>query len=154
MLNELIEKYGYAVQIVEPDPEEADRYFAYTIGLFEKYEHPEMFVFAFGSDNAKNISQSCGSYVKEGNVIYPNEINNDLANLASYARPIHPSNFEEFLGIGMEYYGHKNFPALQLFWPNKDGLFPWDEQYTYTASVEPQPKLYLPENELEIQNLY
>lgn len=40
-----------------------------------------------------------------------------------------------FRAIG--FYGGKDFPTLPLVWPDKTGLFPWDDNGTLDAAIQP-----------------
>ena len=45
--------------------------------------------------------------------------------------PISISQYKEYLGYAIWFYRSlkEPFPALQLVWPDKSGVFPWEEGY-------------------------
>jgi hypothetical protein len=55
-------------------------------------------------------------------------------------RGVSAAFYGEYLGQAVRYYGGKEFPALQCFWPDRNGRFPWQPGYSY-GPEEPQPQL-------------
>ena len=41
-------------------------------------------------------------------------------------KPIRKERFGEYLGSAVRHYGHEEFGAYVLFWPDKDNQFVWD----------------------------
>ena len=56
-------------------------------------------------------------------------------------RPVAARWYEPFLGYARWFYGGDGFTAWQLFWPEDDGVMPWDEGASEWLR-ENQPRLY------------
>lgn len=48
--------------------------------------------------------------------------------------------YDEYLGQAIRYYGGTAFPALQCFWPDVEGRFPWQPGTRFGVD-RPQPQL-------------
>ena len=52
-------------------------------------------------------------------------------------------HYREYLGTASWYYKNANYPALQCIWPDRQGRFPWDDDFPATLRAI-QPILNLP----------
>ncbi|MEV5078760.1 DUF4262 domain-containing protein [Streptomyces sp. NPDC056159] len=52
----------------------------------------------------------------------------------------------DFFGAGIDYYQAPPLPVMQLFWPDKEGRFPWDGQAEEYCRAS-QPLLWIPKDE-------
>jgi hypothetical protein len=104
--------------------------FAYTIGLFHNYKHPEIILFGLPIEIALTLLNDVGDRVKRGEVIQPNAVYTDLVQKYPVIfKPISSNDRdtrEELLGIAVRFYGHVNFPVLQFIWTDSKGKFPWE----------------------------
>ena len=112
---------------------EADNYlpgFAYSIGLFEKFNHPEIICFGINTEvMAKIINQAC-DLIKEGEVLKTDKIYDEfLNNYPIQFIEVNKAFYANYLGYGSWYYGDFDFPVLQLIWTDKQSNFPWEEDF-------------------------
>lgn len=104
--------------------------FAYSIGLFESFGHPE--IICFGMDlsmMAELINDACDS-IKQGNTFgtyipYPDFLEGVDVKFVT----VDQSFYGDYFNFAINYYGDENFPAMQMVWPDKENKFPWEENF-------------------------
>ena len=135
-----IEKYGwYVIEVMEEGDFPA---FAYTIGLFQQFTHPEGIVVGLPLD-------TLGQEMNEGRSYWPSVLPSDFLNEAEYSFGIvHPAQYEEYFGQAIRCYEHSTFPALQRYWPDKQGWYPSNPHFDPILHTR-QPDLSLPLNSME-----
>lgn len=105
--------------------------FAYTIGLWQSYRHPELMIVAPGEDPsgfAPNL-EALAKRVAAGEVIRPNvPIKGAFNNFSGVAREIRKDWYPSFLGGAGKVYNSFDFPALQVYFPDHQGHYPWESQ--------------------------
>jgi hypothetical protein len=119
-----IEQYGLSIVIIE-----ATNYlpsFAYSIGLWETYKHPEIICFGFSTKTLHILINDVSEVIKRGSRIMPGEAyDNFLQGGNTFFVMVNPSYLPNYFGAAIEYYGSKNFEALQFVWPDRKNKFPW-----------------------------
>ena len=120
-----IQKFGWSVIGV---PLRRQNGFAYTIGLWEKYQHPEIFIFGLPIDMAHFILNDLGMQIKKKGVKYELEQNYNevIVNYPVQFKQINSVNYDLYLGIAVRYYGDSDFLAHQMFWTDINSKFPWE----------------------------
>ena len=129
-----IEKYGLSVIVVE-----ATDYlpsFAYSIGLWKKHGHPEIISFGFTPETLHAIINNAADIVKAGEKI---EVTKGYDNIFEKGNAqfvmVDPLNIGDYFGYAIDFYGTRDFPAMQLVWQDRQGKFPWEngfeEEFTY-----------------------
>jgi hypothetical protein len=123
-----IERYGWHVVIV---PEDEDGYgFAYTAGLTYSYGHAEVIVFGLPEDVMHAVLNDIGDRAKSGKPCEANTYVDGL--LEGYDCGfviVHKTQYREYLGQCRWLYGGNEFNALQCVWPDRNGQFPWDDNF-------------------------
>lgn len=123
-----VEEHGWSVALFEKGT--ATPSFAYTIGLWKTFNHPEVIAFGLPINLLHTILNDVGELVKEGKKLSLNIDNNDiLINLPIQLRQVDASNISDYFGFAQWFNDYETFPALQLFWPDKAGKFPWESAY-------------------------
>jgi hypothetical protein len=99
---------------------------AFTIGLFHTWKHPELIVFGLKGNVAHEILTIVARGLAEGhrmNLSLPTE---DLLHDGSCVFVEAPkSQYREHVGFARWYYQGDGFPLFQVIWPSRDGHFPW-----------------------------
>jgi uncharacterized protein DUF4262 len=130
---DLVARHGHAVMRVSDavDQPTGEPGFAYSTGAYESYGAPELILFGLDGDTGAGI------------------INDFMADYTSGRRfacgaPEHDLIAGEWPVVFLEtswelgrsyaawtdwYYERQPFPLWQLFWPAKNGSFPWDAAY-------------------------
>lgn len=125
--NSDIDKFGFSVIMLE----ETDYLpsFAYSIGLWKTYKHPEIIVFGLPINTLHTIVNEIGNFVQSGNVIQPNELyNNFLENGGNYFLQVDNRSLNDYVGFALDYY-NSEFPVLEFIWSDKNRKFPWEEKF-------------------------
>ncbi len=129
-----IEKYGWVALIVE-----ATDYlpsFAYTVGLWKNYNHPELIAFGFTRKTLQAILNIGGELVKDGQILqtgcsYANFFNGGLVQFIKADQ----RNLKDYLGYAIWFNQTQEFSALQLVWTDRNGKYPWEtgfeEEFIY-----------------------
>lgn len=125
---DLIAEHGWAV-IRVPEDEEGPG-FAYSIGLTERFGHPEIAISGLPGDLLHRLVNDAAALIAGGERWAAGTRTDAL--LEGYActvRAVVPPNVHTFLGAAVRYYGDEAFGAVQVFWPDRDGRYPWETEY-------------------------
>jgi hypothetical protein len=131
-----------------PEDEEGPG-FAYSIGLHDTFNAPELIVFGLKHKVMHNMIWQVIHQMREGRKIEDRaEFSELIADFSCIIRPVHPSWHKEYFGYALWYYRFRKklpeFKAFQIFWPGKlDGLFPWEDGANDLV-MWGQPLLYIP----------
>lgn len=140
---EIVRQHGwFAAEINDADPP-----FAYTIGLIHTCNHPEFIVFGIDADNSYALYKGLFRDTKEGKSfaepgIYTVELGGDQHRIG--IRRVHRTQHPLYLGFAMGFLTNigriGELEALQVFWPDQDGKFPF-EAGCDAAVAHLQPRL-------------
>lgn len=123
-----IEKYGLSVILIE-----ASEYlpsFAYSIGLWDKFNHPEIICFGLRIQTLHSIINDVADLVKDGQKIETNKTYyNIFENSKAEFVQIDNRNLSDYFGTAIDFYNSNNFPALQLVWTDRNDKFPWETNF-------------------------
>jgi hypothetical protein len=134
-----IERHGWHVVIVPPDTDSPG--WAHSIGLFERYAHPELLVFGSEPQQLAALVNALGARVRAGRRFAAGEDARDILDAFPFAfRPVAARWTGVFLGNAAWHYRREDFPVLQGFWPDRAARFPWDAGCAAEAAAE-QPLL-------------
>ncbi len=105
--------------------------FAYTIGLWETYKHPELIMFALKTEVLGVILNGIREEIAHGKTYLANEKYLGLIEgFEVLMLPVQKENYQDYLGYAGWYYGYTwDFPVLQVLFPDKSNRWPWDEQF-------------------------
>ncbi len=149
---DVVRQYGwYAASISDHQPP-----FLYSIGLMQTLNHPEFIMFGLEADNAHTLFSALVRDIRAGRSfnwpeVYTVSIGEDEHKVGF--RPVHQSQHELYLGFAMGYYRHigrmGELEALQVFWPDSNGKFPFDVGCgSDVYSIQPRLDLGLTPREL------
>jgi Domain of unknown function (DUF4262) len=139
-----IQTYGWHVTKFFGTGVEAGPEWAFSIGLFHSYCHPEVIIFGLKLDICIALVHEIGGHIKTGKEYdVEGEYGDILRDPYKCAfRFVQPYHDRDYLGYGCWFYQSDPFPTLQCFWPDKTGRFPWDEGCVSTVR-DAQPLLYV-----------
>ena len=130
---------GWAVFQVEED--EFSPGFAFSVGLFESYRHPEIMLFGLPSSMMQQIINNVAQRVKEGASFQPGSSYADIfAGYKCAFREVSAERGAGYLEAASAFYGARQFPVLQCVWPDRSQRFPWQEGFD-PALAHHQPLL-------------
>lgn len=139
---EVVREHGwYAASVFDHVPP-----FLYSIGLMQTYDHPELIMFGLDADNAHVLFTGMIRDIRAGH---------SFAQSGTYTvaladehqvgiRRVHPSQHPLYLGFAMGYCRYLGrageLEAVQAFWPDTRGKFPFDVGCHYEV-FRLQPRL-------------
>ena len=128
-LDQLVAQKMWMVTAVAPalgDPP-PHHIFAYTTGLTELFGHPEVFVCGLNGSTAHALLNNVGIAITKGARLLDGR---ESFEVISGTSPV------KFLDLPLEAVGEDGgacnarygdtYDAVQMFWPDPNGLFPWD----------------------------
>jgi hypothetical protein len=123
-----VDEHGWHVIIVKE--QEGTPGWAFSIGLYYKYQHPEVVVFGLPGELMHRVVNFIGSDVK-GKATF--EAGKEYAELLEGVRctfkPVARKWYRPFLGYARWFYQGSAFPVLQCIWPDKQQRYPWGEGF-------------------------
>jgi Domain of unknown function (DUF4262) len=149
---ERVAKLGWTATVVIGDEEHPS--FVYTTGLVATFEHPEVIIFGLEQRLAYDILALVVSDIRAGKRYCSPALYADLLTVPMALRPVHPTQHIFYFGDTLGFYRQQgrpgDFTAVQLFWSDERGLFPFDSACA-PAVVDAQPRLYIARTPREIQ---
>lgn len=126
---DLIQKHGHAIQYVAPtknDPPGTPS-FGYTVGLTND-DLPEILVYGIPPEIAQPLLNHLARDARErGGLPLNQDLDDYLQGFPVRLQPIPARNIQaEHFGVGLAFFPHLN--AVQLVWPDQDGVWPWSPQ--------------------------
>jgi Domain of unknown function (DUF4262) len=126
-LVETVREHGWsALRVVGGGPE-----FAYTVGLWHTFRRPEIVMFGLGGEGMQIWLNTCVNLYTDGDwpadgEPFPGVIDGHTTQL----RDVHESWRDALFGAAHRFYRGQPVPVRQLVWPDRDGLWPWNESAT------------------------
>jgi hypothetical protein len=122
-----VREYGCHILRIAGDDQTPD--YAFSIGLYVNYDHPELVIFGLSSDASKSIINDIRDRAKAGQKFADGDICDDVlvgANVSFARVPLQA--YDTYLGTAIWFYSKspRPFPCLQIVWPDREGRFPWD----------------------------
>lgn len=100
--------------------------YAFTVGLFQSYGHPELIVFGLPREVAGEMLAICAHAALSGSPIDLTHPTDALLESGSCEfAEVPASAYRQYVGYALWYYEKQPFPLYQIAWPSRDGLFPW-----------------------------
>src|SRR5262245_41703444 len=134
-----IARHGWHVVIVPP--EDGSPGWAHSIGLGERFAHPELLVFGSEPGQLGALVNALGQRVRSGLRFAAGESADGVLHGLPFAfRAVAPRWTAVFLGNAAWHYQSEAFSVLQGFWPDREGRFPWQPGCAGGVAAE-QPQL-------------
>lgn len=133
-----VERHGWSVTNIR-DQDGAPGW-AFTVGLFENYGHPEVVIFGMTLENRHAILNWIGDNVRQGKPFSAGQEHDwVLEERNCWSREVKKVWYRDLLGWAIWFYGGSEFPTVQCIWPSQNGTYPWDENGAFFST---QPMLY------------
>ena len=123
-----VKQYGFHIAQFHGDGYSPS--FSYTIGLFKTYGYPELICFGLNLNLLHSALWSGKELLDKQpapnqSIGYPDFIGDyDVRFLT-----VDKSWYKDYFGYGYWFNGTWDFPALQIVWPDKQALFPWEDDF-------------------------
>jgi hypothetical protein len=122
------EQHGWFVNRIAEDASGPG--FAYSFGLYEEFGHPEIIVFGLAGETMHRLINDVGKLVRRGAKYSAGDQTSDLLKGHSCAfGVVNPLRYRKTCTWTVWFYESERFPALQLFWPDKQNRFPWEPDF-------------------------
>jgi hypothetical protein len=101
--------------------------FAYSLGLYEKFAHPELILFGLDLDTMHRLINDAGEQIRNGKRFEDSRQYDDLLDGYPCAfRLARRTAYDSHLTYTKWFYKGSDFPTLQMLWPDQNSCFPWD----------------------------
>lgn len=116
--------------------------FAFTIGLFTSYGHPEIICFGMHKKTLTAVLGHLAERVKAGEKMETGKPYTDfLDGFPVQFVEVLKAHYPKHLGPAAWHYDdNPDFPALQMVWPDPEQKWPWEEGFPHTWKLQ-QPLL-------------
>ena len=126
-----IESHGWFGLVVEEDDHGPG--FEYTVGLSATFQHPEVIVFGLPARLSHDVLWGIVREIKAGRSFREAGLYEGLIEqFACAIKPCGHDRYSPYLGYALWHNRHSGWihplSCMQLFWPDKRGLFPWDNE--------------------------
>jgi hypothetical protein len=123
-----IEKFG--LQVIMVGKTSYCPSFAYSIGLTQTYNHPEIICFGLPNDLGRAIINDIAEIIKKGETIEIGKIYTEIfKDSRAVFLKVDERNIDDYFGAALSYYDDKNFDALQIVWTDRNDKLPWEENF-------------------------
>jgi hypothetical protein len=123
-----LSKKGYFIALFEAEEDEPA--FAYTIGLYDNYEHPEIVIFGLDLETMTiMLSDACERVKLEETFVVKQDYEDFLE---GYKLTFQHANVDEYKGLfsyGIDNNQGVEFPMIQMIWPDQKHNYPWDDDF-------------------------
>ena len=119
-----IAKFGWHCVNIMAEGNEVE--YAFTIGLFHTYQHPELVIFGLSSEIAHQILSIAVQAIRDNaplDLSAPTEIL--LEGYTCCFVEVPASHYYDYVGFCRWFYEGNNFPLYQIVWPSRAGQYPW-----------------------------
>lgn len=128
-----IARYGWHCQMVFPVQGQPGTPFAYTVGLMERYEHPELLVSGLPSEIAHQVLALAVEAIQGGKFFMHGDRSDRIARGYEVAFRTIPVNHSSYpLGMANLHYGRRDYTALQIVFQDAGHRYPWDPECSPT----------------------
>jgi hypothetical protein len=117
---------------------------AFTVGLWHTYRHPEIAMFGLRLDDMHTWLNKVGDLVRAGTVLSPAaSVDGILDGYELAVREVDRSWYRALFGMALAFYQAPPLPIRQLVWPDRAGRYPWDSDCGERCRRD-QPQLWVP----------
>jgi len=112
--------------------------FAYSIGLTAKYAHPELIISGLPPSVAATLINDCARDLAADRQYTDRTQLDDLLSGSNrcVVRKVTDECKQDLFGFAFAYYGHANFEAVQIIWPDRAGRLPGEPYYEQGADLQ------------------
>lgn len=104
--------------------------FAYSIGLTQTYNHPELICFGLPNDLGHEIINDVSEIIRKGETIETGKIYTEIfKDSRAVFLKVDKRNIDDYFGVALNYYGDNNFDALQIVWTDRNDNLPWEDNF-------------------------
>ena len=137
-----VSSVGWAIPGVPGD--DVAEPWAYSIGLWASYGHPDIAVFGRPLGQLAVITKTLCRRVADEDTLSAGDEIDDVCPSRLAIRDVHESwRATPLFHASDEFHGYIRPPMYQVAWADRDGHFPWEQRFEPTLAGN-QPMLWLP----------
>ena len=108
-------------------PEKKAPPWAYSIGIHKTMQQPDIIVFGLRPATMEQLIENVVERMRDG-VTYTDSVEDDelLQGYTCAFKSVREIWYDVTVRHARWFYGGSSFPLLQLYWPDRNGKFPWD----------------------------
>ncbi|ESQ88729.1 hypothetical protein ABAC460_14865 [Asticcacaulis sp. AC460] len=111
--------------------------FTFTTGFWVTHRAPEIIVFGLKAEIAHSVFWDLYRDIANGQTLPLCSRSDELlGNHDAYLFPVHKTHYPEYLGWSRWFYAGDEFPCVQLVWPDRKNVFPWEETFDATMAAK------------------
>jgi hypothetical protein len=101
---------------------------AFTVGLWHTLGSPEIAMFGLRLPDMQTWLNRLGEQIRSGRPLVPGQPREGVLNgFPLEFRPVHDSWYPRLFGSALNFYQRPPLPIVQAIWPDRSGLFPWQD---------------------------
>jgi hypothetical protein len=121
---------SFGCHVIKVMEDESGPGFAYSVGLFHNFDHPEILIVGLDLDLMHAIINNLKDAIEAGTHFQPDkQVEGILEGFDCTFRQVAVAHYPELLGCAIWFYAGNNFPTLQCVWPDMQGRFPWEANF-------------------------
>lgn len=124
-----VQRYG--LHVLKVGAEEDSPTFAYSVGLYHTFAHPEIIMLGLGLDTMHRILNLVADALREGRRYAPGDVTDEF--LEGYDvtfRTVPERQYAPYLGWANWFHGGFGYPVLQMIYPDRERRWPWEDGVT------------------------
>lgn len=135
-IKEHIQKHGWRFQYVF-DAEGKKEDFAYTIGLEESFDHPEVMIFGLERGTMHALLQEVVDAIRGGADFKPGQRYAEIlsGDYEVMFKQLNDGAYPEYAGMATDYY-ERPFRIYVMLWPDKNNILPTEPGCRLTVQDE------------------
>src|SRR6185369_10283594 len=108
-------------------PKKGSPGWAYSIGLHKTMQQPDVIIFGLRPETMEQLIENTAERMREG-VVYADGTQDEelLQGYTCVFKSVREIWYDVTVKHARWFYGGSAFPLLQLYWPDRNGKFPWD----------------------------
>lgn len=109
--------------------------FAYSTGIFENLQIPELFISGLGPNLSGELIKHYAEKYKFKNVPLNKKVDDLTDRFSVYFVKVKTQDLTEYALTSIKFYENRNYEYLQLVFPDLNGNFPNEPNYSYDQKI-------------------
>ncbi len=129
LLTDITEFGWHVVKVME---EGENPRFAYSVGLYDSFGHPEIIMVGLKFDLLHLLINNIGEEIRNGKQYTPGKFYAEiLDDFNCLMLKMEKKYYSDYMGYANWYYKRQNkdFPVLQCIYPTVKGIYPWEKDW-------------------------
>jgi hypothetical protein len=125
-----IEEVGVSILHVAQGSNPDTPGWSYTIGLWHKYQLPEVIVVGLDYKLAQIMLNNLHISIRDEEKTYADgtAATDILAGYVCFFKTVKRDSYGDWFAADRWFYAGADFPAVQLLWPNTSNVYPWESE--------------------------